>query len=127
MRQFYTDPYGALAFEESAPTGYILVTGVEKDLLWIAKYEERREDGQRYYTETQASLYLSILDGTYTSTEVFDFEEYTSQLGDQIFKGDWYTAQTTCSDLPTSGIFDTTKKAEIQAEIEEDGARENDS
>ncbi len=119
MRQFYTDPDGAIAFEESAPTGYTLVTGVEKDLLWIAKYEERREDGQRYYTETQASLYLSILDGTYTSTEVFDFEEYTSQLGDQIFKGDWYTAQTTCSDLPTSGIFDTTKKAEIQAEIDD--------
>ncbi len=119
MRQFYTDPDGAIAFEESAPTGYTLVTGVQKDLLWIAKYEERREDGQRYYTETQASLYLSILDGTYTSTEVFDFEEYTSQLGDQIFKGDWYTAQTTCSDLPTSGIFDTTKKAEIQAEIDD--------
>ena len=119
MRQFYTDPDGALAFEESAPTGYTLVTGTEKDLLWIAKYEERREDGQRYYTETQASLYLSILDGTYTSVEVFDFESYTSQLADQIFKGDWYTAQTTCSDLPTSGIFDTTKKAEIQAEIDD--------
>lgn len=118
MRQFYTDPEGAIAFEETAPNGYTLVTGVEKDLLWIAKYEERREDGQRYYTETQASLYLSILDGTYTSTEVFDFEEYTSQLGDQIFKGDWLTAQTTCSDLPTSGIFDTTKKTEIQTEID---------
>ena len=119
MRQFYTDPDGALAFEESAPVGYTLVTGTEKDLLWFSKYEERREDGQRYYTETQANLYLSILDGTYTSTEVFDFESYTSQLADQIFKGDWYTAQTTCSDLPTSGIFDTTKKAEIQAEIDD--------
>ena len=119
MRNFYTDATGAIAFETSAPTGYSLATGSLLDNLWIAKYEERREDGQRYYTETQASLYLSILDGTYTSTEVFDFEEYTSQLGDQIFKGDWYTAQTTCSDLPTSGIFDTTKKAEIQAEIDD--------
>ncbi len=119
MRQFYTDPDGALAFEESAPFGYTLVTGTEKDLLWFSKYEERREDGQRYYTETQANLYLSILDGTYTSVEVFDFESYTSQLADQIFKGDWYTAQTTCSDLPTSGIFNTIKKAEIQAEIDD--------
>ena len=110
MRQFYTDATGAIAFETSAPAGYTLVTGTEKDLLWIAKYEERRDDGQRYYTETQADLYLSILDGTYTSIEVFDFEEYTSQLGDQIFKGDWYTAQTTCTNLPTSGIFDTTKR-----------------
>ncbi len=118
MRQFYTDTTGAIAFETSAPTGYTLATGTQKDLLWIAKYEERREDGQRYYTETQANLYLSILDGTYTSTEVFDFEEYTSQLGDQIFKGDWYTAQETCTNLPTSGIFDTAKKAQIQADID---------
>ena len=95
MRNFYTDATGAIAFETSAPTGYSLVTGSLLDNLWIAKYEERREDGQRYYTETQASLYLSILDETYTSAEVFDFEEHTSQLGDQIFKGDWYTAQTT--------------------------------
>ena len=64
MRQFYTDPDGAIAFEETAPVGYTLVTGTEKDLLWFSKYEERREDGQRYYTETQANLYLSILDGT---------------------------------------------------------------
>ncbi len=119
MRQFYTDATGAIAFETSAPAGYTLVTGTEKDLLWVAKYEERREDGQRYYTETQADLYLSILDGTYTSIEVFDFEEYTSQLGDQIFKGDWYTAQTTCTNLPTSGIFDTAKKAEIQGVIDD--------
>jgi len=119
MRNFYTDITGAIAFESAAPSGYSLVTGSLLDNLWIAKYEERREDGQRYYTETQASLYLSILNGTYTSTEVFDFESYTSQLADQIFKGDWYTAQTTCSDLPTSGIFDTTKKAEIQAEIDD--------
>ena len=119
MRQFYTDATGAIAFETSAPAGYTLVTGTEKDLLWIAKYEERRDDGQRYYTETQANMYLSILDGTYTSTEVFDFEEYTSQLADQIFKGDWYTAQTTCTNLPTSGIFDTAKKAEIQGVIDD--------
>lgn len=119
MRQFYTDPDGAIAFEESAPTGYTLVTGTEKDLLWFAKYKERREDGEDYYTETQKNMFLSILNGTYTSTEVFDFEQYTSQLGDQIDKGDWYTAQTTCSDLPTSGIFDTTKKAEIQAKIDD--------
>ena len=119
MRQFYIDSTGAIASETAAPSpDYSLITGVQKDLLWIAKYEERREDGQKYYTETQANLYLSILDGTYTSTEVFDFEEYTSQLGDQIFKGDWYTAQETCTNLPTSGIFDTAKKAQIQADID---------
>ena len=119
MRNFYTDATGAIAFETSAPAGYSLVTGSLLDNLWIAKYEERREDGQRYYTETQASLYLSILDGTHTSTEVFDFEEYTNELSTQIRTGNWYTAQTTCSNLATSGIFDTLKKAEIQAYIDD--------
>ena len=118
MREFYTDADGAIAFEDSAPVGYSLVTGTEKELLWIAKYEERREDGQAYYTESQANLYLSILDGTYTSSEVFDFESYTNELSTQIRTGNWYTAQTTCSDLTTSGIFDTAKKAEIQTVID---------
>jgi hypothetical protein len=120
MKEFYTDSTGAIAFETSPPSpDYSLITGVEKDLLWIAKYEERREDGQNYYTQVQAGLYVSILDGTYTSSEVFDFEEYTSKLADQVFKGDWYTAQDTCSNLATSGIFDTTKKAEIQADLDD--------
>jgi len=105
MRQFYISTDDAIAFETSAPTGYTLVTGTQKDLLWIAKYEERREDGQRYYTETQANLYLSILDSTYTDVEVFDFEEHTSQLADQIFKGDWCTAQTTCTNHSTNNLY----------------------
>ena len=120
MRQFYIDSTGAIAFETEAPSpDYSLVTGVQKDLLWFAKYEERRQDGQRYYTETQKNMYLSILDGTYTSVQVFDFEEYTSELANQVDKGDWYTAQNTCTNLPTSGIFDTAKKAEIQAYIDD--------
>ena len=87
-------------------------------LLWRAKYSERAEDGQNYYTETQANLYISILDGTYTNTQVFTFEQYTSELSTQIRTGNWYTAQATCANLPTSGIFDATKKAEIQADID---------
>ena len=118
MREFFTDSTGAIAFETAAPTGYTPVTGVQKNLLWRAKYSERAEDGQNYYTETQANLYISILDGTYTNTQVFTFEQYTSELSTQIRTGNWYTAQATCSSLPTSGIFDATKKAEIQADID---------
>ena len=33
MRQFYKDSDGAIAFENVAPLGYSLITGVEKDLL----------------------------------------------------------------------------------------------
>ena len=119
MREFYTDSTGAIAFETAAPTAdYTPVTGVQKNLLWRAKYSERSEDGQNYYTETQANLYISILDGTYTNTQVFTFEQYTSELSTQIRTGNWYTAQATCANLPTSGIFDATKKAEIQADID---------
>ncbi len=119
MRQFYTDSTGAIAFETAAPSpDYTLVTGVQKDVLWKAKYNERSADGQDYYTETQAELYISILDGVYTNTEVFDFEQYTNELSTQIRTGNWYTAQDTCTNLPTSGIFDTTKKAQIQADID---------
>jgi hypothetical protein len=117
MRNFYIDSTGAIAFEAAAPTGYTLASGSLMDNLWFAKYKERREDGEDYYTKTQKNMFLSILNGTYTSAEVFDFEQYTSQLGDQIDKGDWFTAQDTCASLATSGIFDATKKAEIQAYI----------
>ena len=122
MKQFYKNtetPIPAIAFADSAPFGFTLVTDIEeKKRLFYAKYEQRRDDGQNFYTEMQVDLYNSILDGTYTSDQVFEFEEHTSQLGDQIFKGDWFTAQSTCFDLPTSGIFDTVKKAEIQGFID---------
>ncbi len=113
MRQFFKNIEGAIAFETAPPAGFSLVTGTEKQLLWRSKYEERREDGQRYYTETQADLYLAILDGTYTSTDVFEFESYTSELSGIINTGNWLTAQSFISTLPTSGIFDVSKKEEI--------------
>ena len=119
MRQFYTDNTGAIEFDTAAPTPeYNLVTGTLRNSLWDAKYNERSEDGQRYYHESQRSLYIGFINGDYTFTEVKDYETYTSNLADEIFKGNWLTAQDTCSNLPTSGIFDTDKKAEIQAEID---------
>jgi len=122
MRQFYKNsdaPIPAIAFETEAPTGFTLVTDEdEKQQLWTSKYEERREDGKYYYTESQAKLYIDFINGLYTSVEVFDFENHTSELSNQIKDGNWYTAQTTCTNLPTSGIFNTAKKAEIQADID---------
>jgi len=119
MRQFYKDADGGIAFELSAPTGFTLVTGVEQELLWDSAYKERSEDGQRYYHESQRSLYLSLIDGVYTFAEVKDYEAYTASLADVIFKGNWLTAQDVCTNLPTSGIFDTAKKAEIQLYIDD--------
>jgi len=117
MRQFFKNIEGAIAFETAPPAGFSLVAGTEKELLWRSKYKEMREDGQRYYTETQADLYLAILDSTYTSSEVFEFESYTSQLSSIINTGNWLTAQSFISALPTSGIFDVTKKQEITTYI----------
>lgn len=119
MRQFYIDSTEAIAFETAAPTvDYTLVTGTLRDNLWDAKYNERSEDGQRYYHESQRSLYISFISGTYTFTEVKDYESYTANLADEIFKGNWLTAQDTCNNLTINGIFDTTKKAEIQLYID---------
>ena len=117
MRQFFKNIEGAIAFETAPPTGFTLVTGSENQLLWRSKYEERREDGQRYYTETQADLYLSILNGTYTSAEVFLFESYTKELSAIINTGNWLTAQSYISTLTLSGIFSITKKEEITTYI----------
>ena len=80
--------------------------GTLREALWDAKYEERSEDGQRYYHESQRSLYISFVEGTYTFSEVKTYENYTSNLADEIFKGNWLTAQDTCTNLPTSGIFE---------------------
>ena len=119
MRQFYTHPDGAIAFEDYAPVGYSLVTGTERDLLWDAKYTERAEDGALYYTQTQRNLYLSFLDGDYTSVEIFNFESHIKDLSELVKSGNWYTAQSVIAVLPLSGIFDATKKAEIQAYIDD--------
>jgi len=118
MRQFYKHADGAIAFEDSAPVDYTLVTGTERDLLWDAKYIERAEDGDLYYTQTQRNLYLSFLDGDYTSTEIFNFESHIKDLSELVKSGNWYTAQSVIAVLPLSGIFDSTKKDEIKNYID---------
>jgi len=120
MKNFYKDTTGAIAFEDSAPAGYSLITDIqEKQQAWKNKYEERRIDGENYYTETQAELYIDILDGVYTSVQVFEFEDHTSDLSKQIRTGNWLTAQSVVDALPISGIFDATKKAEIKSYIDD--------
>ncbi len=120
MKNFYKDITGAIAFEDSAPVGYTLITNAqEKQQAWKNKYDERRIDGENYYTETQAELYIDILDGVYTSVQVFEFEDHTSNLSKQIITGNWLTAQSVVDALPVSGIFDSTKKAEIKLHIDD--------
>ena len=109
----------AILYENSKPLDYTEVTN-ESELkdLYIRKYKQQKIDGENYYLSFQAKLYLDVVNGLHTDLEVFQFEHYTNELSNQISRGNWLTAQTTCSDLPTSGIFDTLKKSEIQAEID---------
>ncbi len=121
MRKFYknTDTPPAIEFENSPSTGFTAVPpGDFLNVLWIAKYEQRKYDGEKYYLDIQIDLYQKILDATHTETEVNDFRNHTKDLADLIKEGNWILAQRACAALTTSGIFDTTKKAQIQADID---------
>jgi len=109
----------AILFESSLPIGFTEVTD-ESELkeLYIKKYKKQQLDGEDYYSDFQADLYLNILNGTYTDLEVFTFESYINDLSNQIRLGNWLTAKTTCVNLSISGIFDQVKKDEIQLYID---------
>jgi hypothetical protein len=120
MKNFYTDITGAIAFEDVAPAGFTIITDPDlKKQMWSNKYDERRIDGGLYYSDFQATLYIDILEGTYTSSQVFLFESHLSNLSNQIINGNWLTAQSVCDVLPLSGIFDVIKKAEIKDYIDD--------
>ena len=109
----------AILFQNTVPAGFTEVTDeAELKELYIEKYKQQQIDGEDYYSDFQASLYLDVLNLTYTELEVFTFESYTNELSSQIRLGNWLTAKTTCSNLAISGIFDQVKKDEIQLYID---------
>jgi len=109
----------AILFQNTVPAGFTEVTDeAELKDLYIEKYKQQQIDGEDYYSDFQASLYLDVLNLTYTELEVFTFESYTNELSSQIRLGNWLTAKTTCSNLAISGIFDQVKKDEIQLYID---------
>lgn len=129
MKNFYqnADTPPAIAFEDTVPTGFSLVPdGALLDQLWATKGEERKEAGQAYFTKFQTDLYRGITSSTYTEVQVQHFREYTKELADLIKEGSWTLAKEYCFSLPVSGnapdgnpgIFDTTKKSEIQAYVD---------
>jgi len=123
MKKFYKEnnqSLPAILFTDVIPSGFTEITNASEIRdLYIKQYKERKEDGENYYTETQAELYIDILDGVYTSVQVFEFEDHTSDLSKQIRTGNWLTAQSVVDALPISGIFDATKKAEIKSYIDD--------
>ena len=75
----------AILFQNTVPAGFTEVTDeAELKELYIEKYKQQQIDGEDYYSDFQASLYLDILNLTYTELEVFTFESYTNELSSQI-------------------------------------------
>ena len=121
-RKFYSenDPNGfAIVFEETAPSGFTEITD-QNELIKLHKklYAQRKVDGNDYENEYMARIYLKIVDGTYTPTEVFTLENYLSELMHDIEVGSWMTAQSLNASLSLSGIYDQAMKDDIQAYID---------
>lgn len=127
MKKFYRENVeGCIKYEEIQPPPskdgheFVLITNVaELKVLHFQRYNTLKGDGEDWYTENQADLYLKIQDGTYTEQEVFDFENHIKIVSDAVVSGNWLTSQSICSALATSGIFDTAKKLEIQTYIDD--------
>jgi len=126
-KKFYKeDIEGSIKYALSQPSdsgdghSFVLITNVaELKALHFQRYNTLKVDGEDWYTENQADLYLKIQDGTYTEQEVFDFENHIKSVSGAVVSGNWLTSQSICSALATSGIFDTAKKLEIQTYIDD--------
>ena len=109
----------AIAFEESAPSGFTEITDVvELKALHAKRYEKNRNDGVNYYNEFQADLYMKLQDATYTVSEVVALEAHLKAVSDEIISGSWLTAQNTIGSVTLSGIFDQAMKDSITSDID---------
>ncbi len=121
-RKFYkedNEAIPAIKFELTQPTGFTEITDtIELKSLFIGKYKQREIDGIDYFEEFRADLYLDILNGTYTDTEVFALETHLNELQLSVITGSWLTAKNKNTSLALSGIYDQAMKDEIQADID---------
>jgi len=122
-RKFYKEEgeqIPAIDYSESQPTGYVLITE-ESELkrLYIGLYKDRQIDGTNYFEDFRADLIMKIIDGTYTSLEVFSLENHIKYLQDEIILGNWLTSQNINTNLSLSGIYDQIMKDEIQNYIDD--------
>lgn len=121
-RKFYIEEnenIPAIAFEVTAPTGFIEITDQVKLIeLYKQKYNERMVDGNDYYNEFRTGLYLDIMSGTITSTDAFLLEQHVKSLADNLMTGNWLTAQNTNTNLALSGIYNQDMKDQLQSDID---------
>ena len=120
-RKFYieqNEAIPAIAFESTAPLGFVEITNAEKlKELFENKYNERTVEGVKYYNQFRTQLYIDILNGIITENEAFSLEIHLKNMADNLLTGNWLTAQNVITSLALSGIFTQTMKDEISEYI----------
>ena len=121
-RKFYKEndeSIPAIVFELEQPINFTEITdAVEIKKLYILKYQQRIQDGNKYILDFTADRYIDILNEVYTQQQVFDLESHIKDLVIELQSGWWLSAQDTNASLSISGIYNDDMKASIQAIID---------
>jgi len=118
-RKFYKEDnqqLPAIEFVETQPVGFTEITNADEiKRLYILQYSERKEDGQRFVIDFTADLYIDVISGNYTESEVFALEEHIGSIYADLNNGWWLTAQNANQNLTLSGIYTQSMKDDIQS------------
>jgi hypothetical protein len=117
-RKFYKENIEilpAIKFELTAPVGFTEITdAAEIKRLYILQYQKRILDGKNFVLDFTADMYINVINGVYTSLEVFELENHIKDIYDQLNNGFWLTAQNTNQNLSLLGIYTDQMKNDIQ-------------
>jgi len=117
-RKFYKENIEilpAIIFELSAPVGFTEITDpAEIKQLYLLKYQTRINDGKSFVLDFTADMYINVINGVYTSLQVFELENHIKDIYDQLNNGFWLTAQNTNQNLSLLGIYTDQMKNDIQ-------------
>lgn len=117
-RKFYKENIEnlpAIVFELSAPAGFTEITdSAEIKQLYLLQYQKRISDGKFFVLDFTADMYINVLNGVYTESEVFELENHIKDIYDQLNNGFWLTAQNTNQNLALLGIYTDQLKTDIQ-------------
>lgn len=108
----------AIKFENSQPAGFTEVTDADQLLDLTQKtYKQRERDGRNYYNQFRSGIYLDIVNGSITDQQAFDLESHMKEVSANLQNGNWVTAQSLCSALSLSGIFDQPLKDSLLSDF----------
>ena len=98
-RKFYkenNEAIPAIKFELSTPAGFTEITDSgEIKQLYLLQYQTRINDGKYFVLDFTADMYISVLNGIYTPSEVFELESHIKELYSELNNGFCLTAQNT--------------------------------